>query len=132
MNLGIGPAGQGYSPQPLRERFTPTPPAAPARESLVNAAPTRDRVELSATARIEATAAKRVEPVPATPPPEVVKEVDAAFERALELASHKRELHFFQDPDSSRIIVQVRDLEGNVIRTIPNEKALHVMGGAAL
>jgi FlaG protein len=70
--------------------------------------------------------------IPATPPADVLAEVDRAAARAEELARANRELHFQKDPDSGRIIVQVRDLEGNVLRTIPPSSALDVMSGSGL
>ena len=79
-------------------------------------APARDRVELSHTG----------------PPPEAMAEVERAYQRVAELAAQNRELHFSKDPSSGRIIVQVRDMEGHVLRTIPNEKALHILNGAEL
>jgi flagellar protein FlaG len=48
-----------------------------------------------------------------------------------ELRAQNRELHFAKDPASGRVRVEVRDLEGNVIRTIPPSQALDIMGGAA-
>jgi FlaG protein len=70
--------------------------------------------------------------VPPTPPPDVQDEVAAARDRAAELALANRELHFSKDEESGRVIVQVRDLEGNVIRTIPPSEALAVMSGVAI
>jgi FlaG protein len=70
--------------------------------------------------------------LPPSPPEEVMDEVAAARDRAAELAANNRELHFSTDQDTGRIIVQVRDLEGNVIRTIPPSDALMVMSGAPL
>jgi FlaG protein len=70
--------------------------------------------------------------VPANPPPDVLREVQAAGRRAAELAAQHRELHFEKDAASGRVIVQVRDLDGNVLRTIPPSHALAVMSGAAL
>jgi FlaG protein len=70
--------------------------------------------------------------VPATPPPDVLREVEAAGRRAAELAAQHRELHFEKDQNSGRIVVQVRDLDGNVLRTIPPSRALAVMSGADL
>jgi len=67
--------------------------------------------------------------IPASPPPEVSEQVSAAFERAQELFAANRELHFAKDPDTGRIVVQVRDLAGNVVRTIPPSEALEVMAG---
>jgi FlaG protein len=70
--------------------------------------------------------------LPPSPPPEVLDEVAAARERAAELAAQDRELHFSKDDETGRVIVQVRDLEGNVIRTIPPSDALMVMSGGPL
>ncbi|HEX8101407.1 MAG TPA: flagellar protein FlaG [Solirubrobacteraceae bacterium] len=113
MSLGIGSLGPTY-PAPdatPRSRFAPSAPADPMAARIGE-----DRVELSYGA----------------PPPEVREAVDRAAERVHELAAQNRELHFHKDKDSGRVIVEVRDLDGNVIRTIPNEKALHVMAGASL
>jgi FlaG protein len=70
--------------------------------------------------------------LPPSPPPDVMDEIAAARDRAAELAANNRELHFSTDQESGRVIVQVRDLQGNVIRTIPPSHALHVMSGGAL
>jgi hypothetical protein len=70
--------------------------------------------------------------LPATPPTEVLDAVGAAAARAAELRAANRELHFHKDKASGRVVVEVRDLDGNVIRTIPPSHALDVMSGAAL
>jgi len=70
--------------------------------------------------------------IPASPPPEVLREVQSAGRRADELWRAQRELHFEVDDDSGRVIVQVRDLDGNVIRTIPPSEALDVIAGRGL
>ena len=67
--------------------------------------------------------------IPASPPPAVLREVEAAGRRAEELRRARRELHFEVDDESGRVIVQVRDLDGNVIRTIPPSEALDIMSG---
>src|SRR5918999_2165563 len=64
---------------------------------------------------------------PASPPPDVLDEVGAAADRAEQLAAANRELHFRVSEESGRVVVDVRDLEGNVIRTIPASEALDVM-----
>jgi flagellar protein FlaG len=70
--------------------------------------------------------------IPAAPPVDALREVDRAAERADELWREKRELHFAMDEDSGRVIVQVRDLDGRVIRTIPPSEALDIMSGKPL
>ena len=70
--------------------------------------------------------------IPAQPPVDALREVDRAAARAEELWNDKRELHFEMDEDSGRVIVQVRDIDGRVIRTIPPSEALDIMSGRAL
>ena len=67
--------------------------------------------------------------IPASPPPEVLAEVDAAWERAAEMAAQNRELHFRHDEVTGRTIIEVRTLEGEVLRTIPPSKMLDAMSG---
>ncbi len=77
-------------------------------------------------------AAAQPDVIPASPPRDVLAEVQRAAARAQELAQANRELHFQKDPSSGRIVVQVKDLDGNVLRTIPPSAALDVMSGAGL
>ena len=106
-----------------------TPGYAPARTAPATTA------DFSATlARVTAPPKGDVAVIslPASPPEEVLDEVARARDRAAELAADNRELHFSTDEESGRVIVQVRDLEGNVIRTIPPSDALMVMSGAPI
>ena len=73
----------------------------------------------------------RADVTPGTPPPEVADEVGAAALRVEQLRDADRELHFEKDEKSGRIVVQVRDLDGNVVRTIPPSQALAIMAGDA-
>jgi flagellar protein FlaG len=70
--------------------------------------------------------------VPATPPPELRGEIERASARQDELRSAGRDMHFATDPTSGRLVIEVRDLDGNLIRTIPPSKALDVISGAPL
>jgi uncharacterized FlaG/YvyC family protein len=65
----------------------------------------------------------------ASPPPELRREVRAAAERAEQLRREQRELHFELEEDSGRVVVQVRDLDGGVIRTIAPSEALDIVSG---
>ena len=69
--------------------------------------------------------------VPARPPTEVLADVAAAGARVRELAAENRELNFRTDSDTGRLVIEVRDLQGRVIRTIPPSRALEIMAGAA-
>jgi flagellar protein FlaG len=76
-------------------------------------------------------AAVNVSALPASPPPSVLEDMHAAARVAAELRAQQRELHF-EPTGNGRVIVQVRDLDGNVIRTIPPARALEVAAGAPL
>jgi hypothetical protein len=76
-------------------------------------------------------AAVNVNTLPASPPPSVLEDMHVAGRVAAELRAQARELHF-EPTASGRVIVQVRDLDGNVIRTIPPATALEVAAGAPL
>ena len=82
-------------------------------------------------ARVEPSAAVTVDTLPASPPESVLEEMWAASRVVQHLHEQGRELHFEQVGDG-RIQVQVRDLDGNVIRTIPAGKALDVAAGEPL
>jgi FlaG protein len=116
MSFEIGPL-PAVTPGVAVRRPSPAPTADFA-VTLANAsAPTGDVAVIS---------------LPASPPPEVLDDVARARDIAAELAANNRELHFSTDEETGRVIVQVRDLEGNVIRTIPPSDALQVMSGAPL
>ena len=66
--------------------------------------------------------------VPASPPPEVLEAMDAAARVARELHEQGRELRFASGEDGLRI--ELCDLEGNVLRTIPPGELLDVASGS--
>ena len=76
--------------------------------------------------------AVQVDMIPSSPPAELHDQIDAASQRVDELRSQGRELHFAYDKTTQRVQIQVRDLDGNVLRTIPPSKALEVASGATL
>ena len=100
--------------------FSGTP--APARKRAADATSTNGF-------SVPRTDAAQIGGVPPTPPPDALREVDRAAARADELWRDNRELHFELDEASGRVIVQVRDLDGNVLRTIPASEALDVLAG---
>jgi hypothetical protein len=99
------------------------PPAAPKRGA-ADAAGSQVSVPRDHTAVIGG--------VPALPPDDALREVARAAARAEELWREQRELHFAIDEDSRRVIVQVRDLDDCVIRTISPSDALDVLSGRPL
>ena len=73
-----------------------------------------------------------VDEVPPAPTEGARAMVDRAAERVQQLHADDRELHFSREDGTNRVIIEVRDLDGNVIKTIPPSKALDVMSGAEL
>jgi flagellar protein FlaG len=70
--------------------------------------------------------------VPPAPTPEARAMVDKAAQRVEQLHARNRELHFTRDEATNRVVIEVRDLDGNVLKTIPPSKALDIMSGADL
>ena len=105
-------------------------PAAPAPTAPPRA-PEAQPVEASVPAR-DARDVDTSDVIPASPPPEVLAEVDAAWERAGELAADNRELHFAHDERTGRTIIEVRTLDGEVLRTIPPSEIFDVISGGGI
>ena len=82
-------------------------------------------------ASAEPVAAVTVDTLPASPPEHLLEEMYDASKVADTLRAQQRELHF-ETVGSGRVVVQVRDLDGNVIRTIPPAGALDVAAGKPL
>ena len=110
-------------------RFTPYEHlATSALGRAVTPAPQQPVVERP-VARVEDTIVGEVPPAPTV---EAREMVDRAADRVLELQADDRELHFSREEGTNRVIIEVRDLDGNVIKTIPPSKALDIMSGAEL
>ena len=86
---------------------------------------------VKAAASAEPVAAVTVDTLPASPPEHLLAEMYDASKVADQLRAQQRELHF-EAVGTGRVVVQVRDLEGNVIRTIPPAGALDVASGKPL
>lgn len=97
------------------------PPAAPATGTDKPQAANRKDVD-----------AVQVDMIPSSPPPELHDEIDAAAKRVDELRAEGRELHFSFDHKTQRVQIEVRDLNGKVLRTIPPSVALSVAAGEKL
>jgi len=71
---------------------------------------------------------REIADVPASPPAHVLCDVDRAARRVDELQDAHCELHFEMDADR-RVVVQLRDLNGRVLRTIAPSEALEILSG---
>jgi uncharacterized FlaG/YvyC family protein len=66
--------------------------------------------------------------LPASPPAHVLRDVARAARRMEELRDDYCELHFEMDT-GGRVVVQVHDLDGHVIRALRPSEALELMSG---
>jgi hypothetical protein len=64
------------------------------------------------------------------PPLGVWREVDAAGRRADELREEGREVHFELDEQTGRLVIQLRELDGGVLRELAPSDAVAIAGGA--
>ena len=110
------------------------PPAGPNDPTALAAVSANARTESAPQLRprLEMVEGATVDMLPSRPPIEVLQEMQAASARYDELRSQQRELHFTHDSSQNRVVVEVRDLEGNVLRTIPPSQALDVIAGGPL
>ena len=120
MTLQIG----RFTPYQQLPAVSPVAPAAEAGEPRQTAAAPHNQGEV-VTGTI-------VGDVPPAPTPEARELVAKAAEVIEAMHKNNRELHFSRDEESNRVIIQVRDLEGNVIKTIPPSKALDILSGGEL
>jgi hypothetical protein len=66
----------------------------------------------------------------AQPPAHALAEVDRAAARAARMAAAGQELHFEIGPDG-RVAIELRSLDGLVLRTVEPSEALDIMSGLA-
>lgn len=68
----------------------------------------------------------------AGPPPEVQAEVRAAARCADQLSEQGRQLRFGHDPQSGKLRIELRDLEGNTLRQVAPSEVFEFAGGQAV
>jgi len=73
-----------------------------------------------------------VDTIPASPPQDVLDAMDAASRAYQVLRAQGRELRFSQDDGTGRLVIEVRDLDGNLLRRIPPSKLLDVTTNGGL
>jgi soluble lytic murein transglycosylase-like protein len=103
-------ANRPWQAQPARAA-SPAAPSDPARPAVPAAAAT-------------------VDTFPASPPPELRAEILAAQQAVQDMYDRGRELRF--EMTEGRLRIELRDLDGNVLRTIPGSEALEIASGKAV
>jgi hypothetical protein len=103
----------------------PTPPSGPP---VRGTAPPR----AANTGALEHGDAVRVETIPSSPPPEVLHEMSTAAGAYDRLAAAGQALHFKVDGTTGKLHVEVHDVHGNLLFSVPASKALDVAAGGGL
>lgn len=111
MNLDVAPVGpSSYRPV----HGAPSPAPRPSQHAPVV------RADIS------------VDTIPDSPPQEVLDAMDAASRAYRVLREQGRELRFGRDEGTGRLTIEVRDLDGNLLRRIPPSKLLDVTTNGGL
>lgn len=113
-------------------RFTPYEQLAPASAAQPAAAAARPQDAAPQVDKGVDETGTIVGDVPPAPTPEARELVAMAADVVEQMRKNNRELHFSHDEDSGRLVIQVRDLDGTVLKTIPPSQALNIMAGGEL
>ena len=70
--------------------------------------------------------------LPAGPPPEVLQQIDVAWERARELFDSALELHFEVDAEIGRVWAELRAADGSLVERLSASEALALACGVAM
>jgi hypothetical protein len=70
--------------------------------------------------------------LPARPPPEVLQQIDVAWERARELFDSDLELHFQVDAELGRVWAELRARDGSLVERLSASEALALACGVAM
>ena len=72
-----------------------------------------------------------IDDLPAGPPPEVLQQIDVAWQRARELFESELELHFEVDASVGRVWAELRCSDGSVVERLSASEALALACGDA-
>jgi uncharacterized FlaG/YvyC family protein len=74
----------------------------------------------------------KVDAMPGSPPPEVHDAIGVAASAYEKLQSQDRELSFQIDDRTGKVHIEVHNLRGEVLFSVPPSKALDIAGGGSL
>ncbi len=95
---------------------------AVAREPVGATAAAGETGRFAPSARVD-----RADTIPASPPPELREEMLVAQQAFDEMRARGRELHF--EMAEGRVRIEMRDLDGNVLKQIPVTEAFEIASG---
>ena len=101
-----------------------TPTTAPAQTARTSAPAPTQSAEPAVTVTVDA--------IPATPPPEVQNAIGVANQAYHDLKSDGTELRFKINEATGKLTVEVHDVHGNLMFTVPASTALDVASGQPL
>lgn len=101
-----------------------TPGAAPAASQA-----TQSRAPSKA---VQASDPVTVDTIPCSPPPEVREAMDVAVQAYDKLRAAGREMRFNVNDGTGKLVVEIHDLHGNLLFSVPASKALDVASGGSL
>jgi hypothetical protein len=107
-----------------------TPPQA--AQLVATGAPTPPAASPGPAGPAAVTPAVSLDTLPSSPPQEVLDQMAGAAQTHAALSAQGRELRFARDPLSGRTRIEVRDRDGNILRTLSPAQALEVAAGAPL
>ena len=90
------------------------------------------QVPVSSPKAASAQEAVTVDTIPFSPPPEVHDAIGVAAQFYEKLHASGHELGFAIDPTTSKVVIEVKDTQGNLLWTAPPSKALEIAAGAPL
>lgn len=112
-------------------RFTPSSAVA-AAYGRQHTAPAQDPATAATRSGVPVRTDQVTLSVPSSPPEEALAAVDHAAGVAAELYAAGKELHFGTDPDTGRVSVQLRGLDGSVHDTLSGSRALELLSGGSV
>jgi flagellar protein FlaG len=98
-------------------------PVAPSSYSAIGDSPSSQRRTRPAPLVRDAVP---VDTIPSSPPHEVLDAMDAASRAYQALRAQGRQLHFSQNEETGRMTIEVRDLDGKLLRMIPPSELLDI------
>ena len=92
----------------------------------------RGRTSQATSSAARDLGAVSVDTIPAAPPPEVLEAMGVAARAADRLAADGHQMRFAVDPQTAKVVVEIRNTQGDLLWTAPPSKALEVASGGSL
>jgi hypothetical protein len=92
-----------------------------------------DKIQNTAPSQaVQASDSVTVDTIPSSPPPEVHEAMGVAAQAYDQLQADGRQMRFKVNEGTGKLVVEIHDLHGNLLFSVPASKALDVAGGGSL